>query len=410
MRLIFSILFLSIIACARPSLIPPTRVAEEFIPGYESVLVVGSFGKGVGEFDHPTGICLDEDGNIYVTDTGNYRIQAFTPEGQSILCFGEGFGALGGIVSWDSKILVVDRTRGLVLAFTREGQPIPFDLSDQIQEFVDLSQIAIHKERIYGVEGDRAITLRDGYVYIVDVDRVEKFRIDEKGELLKVLEFGKWGDGHGEFMLPQGIGVDPQGFIYVADTLNNRIQKFSPRGKFILSISGLNKPTGVAIGRHGELWVVENGAHRVRKFIPKIKVVLPEDVVRHENYEWAYNCGRQHQLMKRYYHGIAYFKESIAIRPQSRLAPLCQLQIARCWRALGNNERALMAYDKVVEDYPTSTHAPRAILEKGELLERLSLFQDALDSYKRLIMLYPDAKECSKAEERRERIEEILGG
>lgn len=414
MRFLIFILILSFVACAKPSLIPPTRVDERFIPGYEPILVVGSPGQEIGEFDHPTSISLDEKGNIYVTDTGNYRIQAFDSTGKVILCIGgpgEGFGALGGITLKDKKIFVVDRTRKTVLAFTKDGKPIPFDLEDQLQQFEDLTEIAIHGNRIYGVEGDRGITLRNSHLYVTDIDKVEKYGIGKEGELLKVLGFGGWGNGHGEFMLPQGIDVDTQGFIYVADTLNNRIQKFSPRGKFILSITHLDKPTDVAIGRYGELWVVENGAHRIKKFIPKIKVILPEDVLRHENYEWAYNCGRQYQLMKRYYHAIAYFNESIAIKPDSKLVPLSKLQIARCWRDLGNNEEALMAYDRIVEDYPRSKEAPLAMFEKGELLKTLSLFEDALRTYKELIRLYPDAKESRRAEKKVEEIEgRILGG
>jgi DNA-binding beta-propeller fold protein YncE len=40
--------------------------------------------------------------------------------------------------------------------------------------------------------------------------------------------WGTKGSGNGQFNDPKGIAVDPQGYIYVADTANHRIQKFGP--------------------------------------------------------------------------------------------------------------------------------------------------------------------------------------
>jgi len=48
----------------------------------------GSFGDGEGEFNIPTAISRDEDGNLYVTDVANFRIQEFDSEGNFILSFG----------------------------------------------------------------------------------------------------------------------------------------------------------------------------------------------------------------------------------------------------------------------------------------------------------------------------------
>jgi tripartite motif-containing protein 71 len=39
----------------------------------------GSEGSGEGQFNHPLGISLDSEGNVYVVDTGNYRVQVFAP-------------------------------------------------------------------------------------------------------------------------------------------------------------------------------------------------------------------------------------------------------------------------------------------------------------------------------------------
>lgn len=49
------------------------------------------------------------------------------------------------------------------------------------------------------------------------------------------IRWGKYGSGDGEFNDPQGLAVDDDGNLYVADTVNNRIQKFTADGKFIAS-------------------------------------------------------------------------------------------------------------------------------------------------------------------------------
>jgi DNA-binding beta-propeller fold protein YncE len=46
-------------------------------------------------------------------------------------------------------------------------------------------------------------------------------------------KFGWFGTGDGEFAQPKGIAVDPRGFVYVVDSGNNRIQKFTSDGDFI---------------------------------------------------------------------------------------------------------------------------------------------------------------------------------
>ena len=70
-----------------------------------------------------------------------------------------------------------------------------------------------------------------GNVYVADTDnnRIQKFTSD--GNFIK--EWGRTGSGPGEFSHPSGIAVMNSGNVYVADTGNNRIQKFTSDGKYI---------------------------------------------------------------------------------------------------------------------------------------------------------------------------------
>jgi DNA-binding beta-propeller fold protein YncE len=50
-------------------------------PGEPFFTTWGSTGSGAGQFTYPTGISVDGNGNVYVADTGNNRIQKFTSQG-----------------------------------------------------------------------------------------------------------------------------------------------------------------------------------------------------------------------------------------------------------------------------------------------------------------------------------------
>lgn len=109
----------------------------------------------------------------------------------------------------------------------------------------------------------------DGSVYVADTadNRIEKF--DNNGNYIKY--WGAMGTGQGWFMSPHGVAVGPDGSVYVADTNNNRIQKFDSNGGFLKKwgTEGLNNgqfmhPQGIAVSYEGFVYVVD--AARIQKF------------------------------------------------------------------------------------------------------------------------------------------------
>jgi DNA-binding beta-propeller fold protein YncE len=84
---------------------------------------------------------------------------------------------------------------------------------------------------------------------------------------------GVYGSGDGQFYNPYGIAVDSSGNVYVADTVNQRIQKFSSSGSFVTkwgsSGSGdsqFNYPIGIAIDSSGNVYVADEYNYRFQKF------------------------------------------------------------------------------------------------------------------------------------------------
>jgi DNA-binding beta-propeller fold protein YncE len=110
-----------------------------------------------------------------------------------------------------------------------------------------------------------------GNVYVVDSDndRVQKF--SSTGTFLT--NWGTLGTGNGQFDSPNGVAVDAVGNVYISDPLNHRVQKFSSSGAFLTKWGALgsgngqfNSPRGVAVDGVGNVYVVDTLNHRVQKF------------------------------------------------------------------------------------------------------------------------------------------------
>ncbi len=77
-----------------------------------------------------------------------------------------------------------------------------------------------------------------------------------------------------DFNAPEGIAVDTQNNVYLADTGNHRVIKFDPQGTFLLQIGAasgslvgqFNLPSGVAVNKQGEIYVADRGNDRIQKF------------------------------------------------------------------------------------------------------------------------------------------------
>jgi len=71
----------------------------------------------------------------------------------------------------------------------------------------------------------------DGGIWVTDYDLDKVFHFDNKGRLIN--DWGKSGDESGAFDAPVDVAVDSKGFVYVVDEYHHRIQKFTADGHFI---------------------------------------------------------------------------------------------------------------------------------------------------------------------------------
>jgi DNA-binding beta-propeller fold protein YncE len=88
-----------------------------------------------------------------------------------------------------------------------------------------------------------------------------------------VRKWGTLGSEDGEFWFPKGVAVASDGSVYVADTENMRIQKFTPEGVFVskwgargLGDGQFEGANGVAVASDGSIYVADTSNHRIQKF------------------------------------------------------------------------------------------------------------------------------------------------
>jgi DNA-binding beta-propeller fold protein YncE len=174
----------------------------------------GKFVRSIGDglWDHPHGLRIDTDDNIWTTDDGNHLVLKLNPAGRVLLVLGR--KDWGGEATW---------------LFNK-----PTDVA-------------------FGKKGDIFVT--DGY----GNSRVVKF--DRDGNFIKT--WGKYGTGPGEFDLPHSIVVDKDDRVYVGDRENARIEIFDADGNFLKEWTGIGYPYGLFITPDQHIWMVDGGLDRI---------------------------------------------------------------------------------------------------------------------------------------------------
>jgi len=122
----------------------------------------------------------------------------------------------------------------------------------------------------------------NGNVFVADTYncRIQKFTNDG----VYITEWGGAGAGPGQIQTPYGLGVDASGNVYVSDTgcegcttngANNNIEKFTNDGRYITTFGGygpndgqFNNPFGIAVDAAGNVFVADQLNQRIQKFAP----------------------------------------------------------------------------------------------------------------------------------------------
>ncbi|MCS1411079.1 MAG: Serine/threonine-protein kinase PknD [Verrucomicrobia subdivision 3 bacterium] len=237
---------------------------------FSTVEAVGQKGTGVGQFNKPRSVVVGPSDDVFAVDmTG--RVQRFDRSGRYL-----GFWQMpetergrpkGMALDGEGNIIVIEPHYARVNHFTPEGELV----SQWGRRGVKPGEIAFPRAVACHSSGDLFLT------EFQQVERVQRFRSD--GTYL-MLSFGQLGDEAGAFNRAEGIGIDQQDRLFVADSCNHRVQVFDDTGQLIGKYgkpgSGpgeLSYPYDVKIDVEGNQYVCEFGNSRIQVFDPDFQSV-----------------------------------------------------------------------------------------------------------------------------------------
>ncbi len=172
----------------------------------------------------PSGLSIDRDGNLLVSDSHYHCLRIYSPEGKLLRTLGGKAGTEPGQLGY---------------------------ISDAVQD-------------------------RDGYYYVAEFGETQRItKLDADGRFVAC--WGSPGTEPGEFARIRALALGPDGYLYAADACNHRIQVFTRDGKLVRHWGKAGKEPGqlsypydLAFARDGKhLYVVEYGNNRVQKFTPE---------------------------------------------------------------------------------------------------------------------------------------------
>ena len=157
---------------------------------------------GEGVFTRPHGVHMAPDDTIWLTDDGDHSVRRCTLDGRVLLTIGI------------------------------PGKPSPFMSGEPFHRCTHTA-LSPQCDHLY---------ISDGYGNA----RIHKFTVN--GKLLN--SWGEPGTDPGQFNIPHNICCDPEGWLYVADRENHRVQVFDANGKWQTQWNYLHRPNGMCLG-HG---------------------------------------------------------------------------------------------------------------------------------------------------------------
>jgi tripartite motif-containing protein 71 len=217
-------------------------------PVYASSL--GSSGSGNGQFTEPVDVAADNSGNFWVLDAAQNRMQQFDATGKWLRNAGAaGTGAgkltLPKAIALDSKAnaWVADTGNNRIVEFNEKGEFILTFGTNVNKTKVEASGTTAEKNLCTAASGN-------------------------------VCQAATAGSLPGQLKSPRGIALTSGGNIWVADTGNNRIQKFGPTGNMINLLDGLMKePVAVAVAPDASIWVADTGNNRIEQWNSSLSLV-----------------------------------------------------------------------------------------------------------------------------------------
>lgn len=311
----------AVLATLAAAALPAASAAAE-CPGatgacpYVASSEIGQRGGGVLRF--PQTVAIGPDGAIYVGDQSSAVVQVFNPDGsfqREVGVAGTRPGELGPVgavaVAGDNTLLVADgrdrihrfdATGRLLNAFGSRGTKVgqfhfgaggghdapaggglaiagetlfvSDSFNDRVQRFQLDGSNAAELIAPGQLSNPRGLAISGTRLIVADDHNHRLAVYDTGGRFLQAIGKGQ-GSGLGQLSFPFGVGVDPQGRVFVADDINHRVVRFGPKSKYPYKArwgsygtgpGQLAYPRALAVDRAGQIYVTNTGNDRIDVF------------------------------------------------------------------------------------------------------------------------------------------------
>ncbi|MGA8365643.1 MAG: RHS repeat-associated core domain-containing protein [Solirubrobacteraceae bacterium] len=257
---------------------------EKFNEKGEYVASYGSTGSGNGQFKTPEGIAISSSNNVWIVDRGNHRIQELNEKGEYQRQY------TGGS-KWYEKLEeptgIALQGGGVWVADGYDGRLVVVNETGTFNTYWDMvGDGGAELKSPHGL----AFTKTASSPWVADTGNNRIMAFGGEGEYSHQLEIE---DTTGGFNGPQGIAADSKGNIWIADTNNNRVEEVEPfpwytwlQTRYITQFgtygsgSGqLNGPGGITVDGKGNIWVADTHNNRLEKWVPSTAATVEGESV-----------------------------------------------------------------------------------------------------------------------------------
>jgi sugar lactone lactonase YvrE len=229
-------------------------------------------GKVLFQLAEPYGMTVDSQGSLYVADQKVGAIFIFNTETREVdLIRNKTHAHFGRIIG-----LAMDDNDRLFVSDPGLRHILIFNSAHKAEDVITDGLVS---------PGALAIDRENRLLYVSDIE-LDQVLVYDADSLKLVRKIGTTGHNHelttpGDFAKPTGVAVDRDGNLYVADTLNNRIEVFDADGRFISTFGKAGdgpgyfaRPKGVAIDSDDHIWVADGMQDRVQVFNKEAQLLI----------------------------------------------------------------------------------------------------------------------------------------
>ena len=272
---------------------PVANVVYKIAPDGTVIVAAGVYTAGYSgdggpatsaQLNDPWGAAVDASGNLYMADTGNYRVRKVAVDGTITTVAGNGASGFSGdggpatSAALDPVGVAVDSTGSLYIADSGNGR---------VRKVAPDGTITTVAGGAAGDSGDggpatiarlaapRGLTVdASGNIYFAEYGSSRIRRVAADGTITTAAGNGIGGyagDGRpatgAQVASPRGVALDSQGNLYIADTGNQKVRKVAADGT-ITTVASVGSPDGVAVDAAGDLYIADTSSYAVRKMAP----------------------------------------------------------------------------------------------------------------------------------------------